>query len=211
MSYTPWTIDEDVQLLEELDNGVKLAEIAISHHRSEGAITSRCRHIAAELYRKGATVNELVRLCRLTERGVVLVLRNRGLINTPEEPELDPNGVERKDFEEIFNKRLANINESLKNVGFIPQNKWDLGKYREMYDNGVKDAEKRLAAHKLQVDACRLRGIDEDVIHRSFSHMHIQLLEQVIRAKKTLAMMDSGSVVELTRQKIAILEELAAN
>ncbi len=82
MSYTPWTIDEDVQLLEELDNGVKLAEIAISHHRSEGAITSRCRHIATELYQKGATINELMRLCRLTERGVVLALRNRGLMDT---------------------------------------------------------------------------------------------------------------------------------
>jgi hypothetical protein len=38
--------------------------------------------------------------------------------------------------------------------------------------------------------------------------MHIQLLEQVIAAKKTLAMMDMGTVEELTRQKIAILEEM---
>jgi predicted RecB family nuclease len=39
--------------------------------------------------------------------------------------------------------------------------------------------------------------------------MHIQLLEGVIAAKKTLAMMDVGTVEELTRQKIAILEEMA--
>jgi predicted RecB family nuclease len=38
--------------------------------------------------------------------------------------------------------------------------------------------------------------------------MHIQLLEAVIAAKKTLEMIDIGTVEELTRQKIAILEEL---
>jgi len=38
--------------------------------------------------------------------------------------------------------------------------------------------------------------------------MHIQLLEAVIAAKKTLEMMDVGTVEELTRQKIAILEEM---
>jgi hypothetical protein len=40
--------------------------------------------------------------------------------------------------------------------------------------------------------------------------MHISLLEQVISAKKTLAMMDVGTVEELTRQKIAILEEIVS-
>jgi hypothetical protein len=59
---------------------------------------------------------------------------------------------------------------------------------------------------------CRLRGVEETEIqkevYRSFSHMHMQLLEQVISAKKTLAMMDMGTVEELTRQKIAILEEM---
>jgi predicted RecB family nuclease len=36
-------------------------------------------------------------------------------------------------------------------------------------------------------------------------------LEAVIAAKKTLEMMDIGTVEELTRQKIAILEELASS
>ena len=123
-------------------------------------------------------------------------------------------GVERQDFEE----RLAKVNEALKHVGTVPQNKWDLGKYREARENGVKEAEKRLAAHKLQIatleSKCRLRGVDEEEIQKSiyqqFSYMHISLLEQVISAKKTLAMMDAGTVVELTRQKIAILEEIAS-
>jgi len=39
--------------------------------------------------------------------------------------------------------------------------------------------------------------------------MHIQLLEQVINAKKSLKMMELETVEELTRHKIAILEEMA--
>ena len=49
---------------------------------------------------------------------------------------------------------------------------------------------------------------EEDVTFRG--HQHIQLLEAVIAAKKALAMMDVGTVEELTRQKIAILEEIAS-
>jgi len=116
-------------------------------------------------------------------------------------------------------ERLAIINEAIKYVRNIPQNKWDYGKYREMYENNVKEAVKRLEAHKSRVSEvetkCRLRGLDEAEIqksvHHSFSNEHIQLLEAVISAKKTLAMMDTGTVEELTRQKIAILEELASS
>jgi hypothetical protein len=113
--------------------------------------------------------------------------------------------------------RLAKVNEALNHAGGIPQNKWDYGKYREMYENNLKEAQKRLEEHKKKISEmefkCRLRGVDETEIqksvHQSFSHMHIQLLERVIAAKKALDMMDAGSVVELTRQKIAILEEMA--
>jgi len=119
-------------------------------------------------------------------------------------------------------ERLVKINESLKyvkNSGGTPQNKWDYGKMREMYENNVKETLKRLAAHEIQISEfeskCRLRGVDESEIqkgvYQSFSHMHVQLLEAVIAAKKTLAMMDIGTVEELTRQKIAILEELASS
>ena len=112
--------------------------------------------------------------------------------------------------------RLVKVNEALKYVGGIPQNKWDYGKYREMYENNLKEALKRLGDHKAKIsemeNKCRLRGVDETEIqkevYRSFSVMHIQLLEQVLAAKKTLAMMDMGTVEELTRQKIAILEEM---
>ena len=116
-------------------------------------------------------------------------------------------------------ERLAKINEAIKYVRNIPQNKWDYGKYREMYENNVKEALKRLNDHKARVSEletkCRLRGLDESEIQKSvyssFSNEHIQLLEAVISAKKALEMMDAGTVEELTRQKIAILEEMASS
>ena len=116
-------------------------------------------------------------------------------------------------------ERLVKINEALKyvkNSGGTPQNKWDYGKMREMLENNITESMKRLDSHRVQISEfeskCRLRGVDESEIHKgvyqSFSHQHIQLLEAVIAAKKTLEMMDIGTVEELTRQKIAILEEL---
>jgi hypothetical protein len=114
---------------------------------------------------------------------------------------------------------IQQINEALKHARGIPQNKWDYGKYREMYENNVKEALKRLEDHKMKISEfeskCRLRGVDESEIQKSvynqFSQMHIQLLEGVISAKKSLAMMDVGTVEDLTRQKIAILEDLASS
>ena len=113
-------------------------------------------------------------------------------------------------------ERLTKVNEALTYAAIIPQNKWDYGKYREMYENNLKEAQKRLEDHKTKISEteikCRLRGVDESEIQKSiynqFSHQHIQLLEQVLAAKKALAMMDVGTVEELTRQKIAILEEM---
>jgi hypothetical protein len=114
-------------------------------------------------------------------------------------------------------ERLTKVNEALKYAVGIPQNKWDYGKYREMYENNLKEAQKRLEDHKTKTfemeNKLRLRGVDETEIQKNvyshFSQMHIQLLEAVIAAKKTLEMIDIGTVEELTRQKIAILEELA--
>jgi hypothetical protein len=114
-------------------------------------------------------------------------------------------------------ERLAKVNEALKYAVGIPQNKWDYGKYREMYENNLKEAQKSLEAHKKKIsdmeNMCRLHGVDEieiqKSVHYGFSIVHIQLLEQVLAAKKTLAMMELGTVEELTRQKIAILEEMA--
>ncbi len=116
-----------------------------------------------------------------------------------------------------MNERLVQINEKLNYARNIPQNKWDYGKQREMYENRLQEARKRLDEHKKHVDEVvskyRLHGVAEaDIqknLHQSFSHQHIQLLEAIISAKKALAMMDIETVEELTRQKIDILEDLA--
>ena len=113
-------------------------------------------------------------------------------------------------------ERLVKVNEALKCAPGIPRNKWDFGKMREMCEAGVTSALTRLDGHKHNIaefeTKCRLRGVDEaDIqksVHQSFSHMHIQLLEQVINAKKSLKMMELETVEELTRHKIAILEEM---
>jgi len=116
-----------------------------------------------------------------------------------------------------MNERLTQINEKLNYARNIPQNKWDYGKQREMCENNLQEARKRLEEHKTRIEElvskCRLRGVVEAEIqknvHQSFSHQHIQLLEAIISYKKALAMMDIETVEELTRQKIDILEELA--
>jgi len=128
------------------------------------------------------------------------------------------NGVAIRDCDlmNMYMERLAKVNEALKYAAGIPQNKWDYGKHREMHENNLKEAQKRLEDHKTKIfemeNKLRLRGLDETEIQKNvyshFSQMHIQLLEAVIAAKKTLEMMDVGTVEELTRQKIAILEEM---
>jgi predicted transcriptional regulator len=202
-----WSVDEETRLLDELASGMTILEISNLHGRTPGAISSRQRHMAANFYRDGMSVKEIMERCRMTQQGLIVTLRNRGLDVLKIKNSFLPNKMD----------RLAKVNEALKYVGNIPQNKWDYGKMHEMHENNIKEAMKRLDAHKTQVSEleakCRLRGVDEAEIqksvHRSFSHNHIQLLEQVIAAKKALTMMDIGTVEELTRQKIAILEEMA--
>ena len=208
-----WSSEEEKVLLQEFTTDAKTEEIAVSHGRTNGAITSRARHLAAGFYRDGISMDEIMKRCRLTRQGLILTLRNRGL----EVLKIKNAYIRNKMSTPV--ERLSKVNEALKhvrNTGGTPQNKWDYGKLREINENNLNETLKRLEAHKAQISEfeakCRLRGVDETEIqkgvYQSFSHQHIHLLEAVISAKKTLAMMDIGTVEELTRQKIAILEEL---
>lgn len=208
-----WTNAEDELLLSELATSTKIDEIAVSHGRTNGAVSSRSRRIAAGFYRDGMSVDEIMKRCRLTKQGLTKTLQNRGLLKN----EKALIGKEMPSPSE----RLAEVNEALKYVlktGGTPQNKWDYGKMREIHENNLKEVLERLAAHETQiseiVSRCRLRGVAEAEIqknvHHSFSQQHIQLLEAVIAAKNTLKMLDVGTVEELTRRKIALLEEIAS-
>lgn len=191
-------------LINKLASTMTILEISHLHGRTPGAISSRQRHIAANFYRDGMSVKEIIERTRMTKQGLIVTLRNRGI-------KIKNSFLPNKMIALI--ERLAKVNEALKHSRNIPQNKLD---YQEMYENNLKEAHKRLEEHKRNIsemeNKCRLRGFDETEvqkeIHRSFSHIHIQLLEQVLSAKKALAMLDMGSVEELTRQKIMILEEM---
>jgi CRISPR/Cas system CMR-associated protein Cmr5 small subunit len=209
-----WSVDEETCLLNELASGMTILEISNLHGRAVGGISARRCHIAAGFYRDGMSVDEIMNRCRMTKQGLIMTLRNRGLIDGMEVLKIKNDWIRNKMTSPA--ERIVKVKEALKHVGAVPQNKWDYEKYREMYESNLKEALKRLEAHKTKIsemeNKCRLRGVDETEIqkevYRSFSVMHIQLLEQVLAAKKTLAMMDMGTVEELTRQKIAILEEM---
>jgi hypothetical protein len=209
-----WSIEEETRLLDELASGITNLEIAISHGRTSGAISSRSRHIAADFYRDGMSMDEIMKRCRMTKQGLIMTLRNRGLIDSMDVLKIKNSWIRNKMTPSA--ERLAKINEALTFAGGIPQNKWDYGKMREMHENTINESMKRLAVHKAQISELetkyRLRGFDEHEIQKSvymqFSHQHIHLLEAVIAAKKALEMLDIGTMEELTRQKIAILEEM---
>jgi len=209
-----WTPEEETRLLDELASGMTILEISNLHGRAVGGISARRSHIAAVFYRDGMSNDEIMNRCRMTKQGLIMTLRNRGLIDGMEVLKIKNGWIRNKMTSHP--ERLVKINEALKYAVGIPQNKWDYGKYREMYENNLKAAQKRLEDHKTKISEieikCRLRGVDESEIQKSvynqFSHQYIQLLEQVLAAKKALAMMDVGTVEELTRQKIVILEEM---
>jgi len=212
-----WTPEEETCLLNELASGMTILEIAVSHGRAVGGISARRCHIAAGFYRDGMSNDEIMNRCRMTKQGLIMTLRNRGLIDGMEVLKIKNSWIRNKMTSP--SEHLVKVNEALKHASGIPQNKWDYGKYREMYENNLKEARKRLEDHKTKIyefeTKCRLRGVDESEIkkgvYQSFSHHHIQLLEAVITAKKILANMDNGTVEDLTRQKIAILEDLASS
>jgi len=76
-----WSSEEEKVLLQEFTTDSKIEEIAVSHGRTNGAITSRARHIAAQFYRDGMSMDEIMKRCRLTRQSLIMTLRNRGLID----------------------------------------------------------------------------------------------------------------------------------
>jgi DNA-directed RNA polymerase specialized sigma24 family protein len=79
MAGRAWTLDEEAQLLEELSAGVKLDEILVSHRRTQGAIRSRQRKMAANFYLNGMKINEISLKCRLSVKAVEDLLKRRNI------------------------------------------------------------------------------------------------------------------------------------
>jgi hypothetical protein len=78
---------------------------------------------------------------------------------------------------------------------------------REAREQDLKYAMKQLISIKNEMDRLRELGESETSIHHSYSNMYIQALEKVIMIKKQLKMLEMGTIEELTRRKIKILED----
>lgn len=79
MAGRAWTLEEEAQLLEELSAGVKLDEISVSHRRTQGAIRSRQRKMAANFYLNGMNIDEISLKCRLSTKAVEMALKRRNI------------------------------------------------------------------------------------------------------------------------------------
>jgi hypothetical protein len=88
MAGLPWTSGEEAQLLEELLDDMKLDEISVFHHRTQGAIRSRQRMMAANFYLNGMKINEISLKCRLSVKAVENTLKRRAIYSSdhPFEP-----------------------------------------------------------------------------------------------------------------------------
>jgi hypothetical protein len=59
-----------------------------------GAIWSRQRHMAANFYRRGVEVKDILKICRITKSAFNLTLKHRGLLDTPKRPVSPMQGIE---------------------------------------------------------------------------------------------------------------------
>jgi hypothetical protein len=79
MAGRAWTSGEEAQLLEELSADVKLDKISVSHRRTQGAIRSRQRKMAANFYLNGMNIDEISLKCRLSTKAVEMALKRRNI------------------------------------------------------------------------------------------------------------------------------------
>lgn len=106
---------------------------------------------------------------------------------------------------------MEELNKAIEFARNIPQNKWDHGKYLEIYETRHREALKRL--EKFIQDGSEMeqklvsRGATEaDIEDWRFgrTNEHIQLLEKIIDAKKCIGWIKRG-LRQLIRDKIQLL------
>jgi hypothetical protein len=87
MSGRSWTTKEENEMLRELSEKVCTTQIALNHNRTEGAIRSRQRHLAAQLFQGGnMNIEEIMVKCRMNKKQVLRALERRDIthLNTQE-------------------------------------------------------------------------------------------------------------------------------
>jgi hypothetical protein len=107
---------------------------------------------------------------------------------------------------------MEDLNKGIAFTRNVPQNKWDRGKYSEIYENQHKEALDRLEqfksaseAHKRNLIAHGVPQIEIDDWKFGQTNEYIQLLERAVQTKKQVEWMDKG-LRALTYEKIRLLE-----
>jgi hypothetical protein len=77
-----WTENEENQLLENLNKGCKIDQIAEIHGRSIGAINSRINDIAYKMHVNNIPIAEIMNKTKLEEYEIKIVIENK-VNNTP--------------------------------------------------------------------------------------------------------------------------------
>lgn len=77
-AYTRWSVDNEVELVKDLQRGISIAAIAVSHNRTEGAINSRLGHIIRKMAMDGMSEVDIAKFLSVSPRRVhVSVLRGQ--------------------------------------------------------------------------------------------------------------------------------------
>lgn len=85
MSGRSWSTKEEDEILQELATEISIEQIAVNHKRTYGAIRSRQRHMAFQLFQGGKLdIEEIGKKCRLTKKNVMMALERRGITTTRE-------------------------------------------------------------------------------------------------------------------------------
>lgn len=109
---------------------------------------------------------------------------------------------------------MEELNKGIAFTKNIPQNKWDRGKYMEMYENNYQEALARIEKFKEETDVQEQklisRGASETAIDDwkfGRTNEYIQILERAAQYKKQIEWMDRG-LRQLILDKIHLLESM---
>jgi hypothetical protein len=72
-----WTKKEESQLLSEINKNIDYDNIAKIHNRNVNGIAARVRHIAYEMYKNNISIDEIMRITKLSKDQVDDVIKRR--------------------------------------------------------------------------------------------------------------------------------------
>jgi hypothetical protein len=102
---TKWTEEEETQLLSEINKNMKYKDIAIIHNRTINGISARVKHIAYQLYQKNNTIDEIMRITKLSkDQFDDAIKRRENKVREIKHAEKEPINTERPTRNNIMNE-----------------------------------------------------------------------------------------------------------